>query len=183
MTSFKIGDKVERIAEEHCKMAVGDVSTVCGVTPFGSLELLDFEGIHASVNFKLYEEKNMFDMKKDKWFIRTPTPEISEAVQLWLFEQGFGWQDDGQKVLYKSQQFLTNTKYPHFACNYILHSNTVDKQAEENGVKEIKLTFKSSVYSVEYPVVETQAEKELKALEQKIQELTEQASKLRSVIK
>lgn len=31
----------------------------------------------------------MFDMKKDKWFIRTPTPEISEAVQLWLFEQGF----------------------------------------------------------------------------------------------
>lgn len=180
MTSFKIGDKVERIAGEYCKMAVGDVSTVCGVTPFGSLELLDFEGTHASVNFKLYEEKNMFDMKKDKWFIRTPTSEISEAVQLWLFEQGLRWagsEEQGKNVQYIDSEAIG------FGYGENGFGHTHVRWWKDNDHKEIKLTFKTSVASVEYPVVETQAEKELKALEQKIQELTEQASKLRSVIK
>jgi len=33
-----------------------------------------------------------FDIKKDAWWISTPTPEISKIAQEWLFEQGLIWQ-------------------------------------------------------------------------------------------
>ena len=129
--------------------------------------------------FSLVKEKNMFDMKKDKWFIRTPTPEISEVVQLWLFEQGFKWQHfKDTKIHCTESKFL---KLSPFEDDTFCHTDSIDPKYDKS--KEIKLTFKTSVASVEYPVVETEAGKELKALEQKIQELTEQASKLRSVIK
>lgn len=171
---FQIGDKVERIAGDHCKMCVGNISQVIGLVHDGDLELLDFEGTHAAYNFKLYEEKQMFDMKKDKWFIRTPNPEISEAVQLWLFEQGLQWCGASYtNVAHTNSLVLMWTENNKFVwCDEL-----------DSDYKEIKLTFKTSVASVEYPIIESQAEKELKALEQKIQELTEQASKLRSAIK
>lgn len=127
----------------------------------------------------------MFDMKKDKWFIRTPTPEISEAVIEWLKKQHdlFLHKSINSSDLHKDYGLKTclSGDGPNTAIHGVCYSPSDFYERED--FQEIKLTFKTSVASVEYPFVETQAEKELKALEQKIQELTEQASKLRSVIK
>lgn len=181
MNPFKAGDKVVCV-KTKCSggLELGGIYEVQSTlgSAWATVENMQY----SVLRFKLHEENNMFDMKKDKWFIRTPTPEISEAVQLWLFEQGFTWYSfsrraneiyhTDRKILSKSEGTGREFGFSNICDDFYLHD-----------AKEIKLTFKTSVASVEYPVVETEAEKELKVLEQKIQELTEQASKLRSVIK
>ena len=119
----------------------------------------------------------MFDMKKEKWFIRTPTPEISEAVQNWLFEQGLSWQAYGNKeVNYTDTNYLMLSPYePERFC----HTFSID---DKLGQKEIKLTFKTIVDSIECPEIKSEEQKQLDILMQQITDLQKQAEKLQGIV-
>ena len=180
MSGFKVGDKVLCVSSDGMdKLIIGKTYTVSwvGVADLSVKEVPKWT--HYIRRFELVKEKNMFDMKQEKWFIRTQTPEISEAVQLWLFEQGFVWQSGENKAQYTDTKNVMLSDYapngPRFAW-----STSV---SEDAGYKEIKLTFKTTVDTVEYPSTETQAQKDLKELEQQIVKLSEQAAKLKESMK
>lgn len=182
MTKFKVGDKV-RVVGGYGNLEYGSVHTVVKVINSAkTLNLGDCWWWDFS-RFELLKENNMFDLKKDKWFIRTPTPEISKAVQQWLFEQDFTWEADGTKIQYTNQRFLTNTQYPNIARDYIMHSSNADNYAEKNGVKEIKLTLKTVVDSVEYPVIETEQEIKIRELKETIEKAQKQIDEIMENVK
>lgn len=187
MSRFKVGDKVLCVSSDGMDhLVIGNeysVNYVYSDTEISVKEVPNFT--HYTKRFELVKEKHMFDMKKDKWFIRTPTPEISEAVQLWLFEQGFKWcslinkgevRHTDRKILSGAHHFGSN----EFGCNDISDKYYLF-DAKEIKVK-IRKIVEYRVDTVEYPSTETQAQKDLKELEQQIAKLSEQAAKLRESI-
>lgn len=124
------------------------------------------------------EEKVMFDMKKEKWFIRTPTPEISAKVQMWLFDQGFVWQHLKDTAVHITEsKFL---KLSPFEDDAFCHTDSIDPKYDNS--KEIKLTFKTVVDSVEYPETKSAEQIQLDVLQEKIAELTREAEKLQKLV-
>lgn len=124
------------------------------------------------------EDRTMFDIKKDKWFIYTPTPEISKVVQRWLFAQGFVWQHFKDAEIH-----CTDSRYLKLSPSEddaFCHTDTIDPKYDKS--KEIKLTFKTIVDSVEYPETQTPEQKQLQEVMTKISELQEQAEKLQGLI-
>lgn len=181
MTQFKAGDKVKRIKDSYAGMNVGDIGTIESVD-YDTIVISEHKGLgsetrHDKDKFEIVtEEKQVFDIKSSKWFIRTPTPEISEIVQRWLFEQGFLWQVLGKdRIINTDKLYLVSSELCHnrFAWDDDLSSS------KYKDYKEIKLTFKTIVSDVEYPETETQAQKDLKELEAQIAKLSEQAAKLK----
>ncbi|WP_391560671.1 hypothetical protein [Robertmurraya sp.] len=123
------------------------------------------------------EKKAMFDIKKDKWFIYTPTPEISKAAQEWLFQEGFSWQAHGNKeVNYTDTNYLMLSPYED---GRFCHTFSID---EKLGEKEIKMTFKAVVDSVEFPETQTPEQIQLDKVMDQIAELQTQAAKLQELI-
>lgn len=185
MSGFKVGDKVKYVnAGGNFHIKDDNVYTVLSSDNYQVL-LKEVPGIaYHNERFKLIEEKQMFDMKKEKWFIRTPTPEISDAVIEWLKKE------QNLKLHNLLDPKTPIEKYGTEAC--LCGDETVKEFGvtysessffEEDGWKEIKLTFKTVVDTVEYPSAETQAQKDLKELEQQIAKLSEQAAKLRESVK
>jgi len=85
----------------------------------------------------IYEGAAVFDIKKDKWFIYTPTHEISKLVQNWLFDQGFVWQHhEDTSVRYTSSLYL---KLSPYTIGAFCHTDSIDLKYDT--AKEIKLTF------------------------------------------
>lgn len=123
------------------------------------------------------EEKEMFDMKKDKWYIHTPTQEISTRVQMWLFDQGFVWQHHkDQSVRYTDSSYLSLSPYKEGA---FCHTDTIDPKYDR---AEINLKFKTVVDSVEFPEMKTPEQIQLDIVMQKITELQTQASELQKLV-
>lgn len=124
------------------------------------------------------EEKTMFDIKKDSWFIYTPTHEISKLVQNWLFDQGFVWQHhEDTSVRYTSSLYL---KLSPYTTGAFCHTDSIDPKYDTS--KEIKLTFKAVVDSVEFPELKTEEQKQLDILMQQITDLQAQAEKLQAIV-
>lgn len=124
------------------------------------------------------EEKQMFDLKKEKWFIYTPTQESSRIAQEWLFAQGLVWQHHRDtKVRYTESLYL---KLSPFTAGAFCHTDSIDLKYDQS--KEVKLTIKTIVDSVEYPKIETPEQKQLQEVMTKISELQAQAEKLQGLI-
>lgn len=120
----------------------------------------------------------MFDLKKDKWFIRTPTPEISKAVQEWLFEQGLVWQHFKDKEIHCTESlFLKLSPFEDDAFCYV---SSIDPKYDNS--KEVKLTFKTIVDSVEYPETITPEQQQLAQVMQKLDQLRSEAEQLQAII-
>jgi hypothetical protein len=120
----------------------------------------------------------VFDIKKDRWFICTPTHEISRLVQNWLFDQGFVWQHhEDASVRYTSSLYLKLSPYKRGA---FCHTDSID--LKHDTAKEIKLTFKTVIDSVEFPEIESEEQKQLDILVQKIADLQKQAEKLQGIV-
>lgn len=196
MSKFKEGDKFRAIKDfgvvEKGSILVGKegFTTKDGLwyagEGFVNLENYLNKG-YGSECLELVEENKMkFDMKTQAWFINVDSIEQSIAAQQWLFDQGFTW-CTGSKTLNKFQiGFFTN-----FLCwnenitiepSGFMHS-TYKTTNTVKGEKEIKLNFKTVVDSVEWPEVETEAQKELAKLQKQIEELSAQAEKLKETIK
>lgn len=132
------------------------------------------------------EEKQMFDMKKEKWFIRTPTDEVCQAVQLWLFGQGFEWQQYGKQVMFLNDEHTCAIHNHHDYKEQTIWRNPNNEwEIEElvkSNYKEIKLTFKTIVDSVEYPETKSAEQLQLEVLQGKIAELNREAEKLQKLV-
>lgn len=180
MSKFKEGDKVVRITDSYFNMRAGDKGTVVKINSCG-VELKEFFGTHDPQKLELVEQENKmkFDLKTQPWFIRI-SRENYDSINAWLVEN-FG----------KPCHHLNDSSLPYYAFvtnsvgdgatnfhSMVYVSNTADQRA-----KEIKLNFKTVVDSVEWPEVETEAQKELAKLQKQIEELSAQAEKLKETIK
>lgn len=192
---FKVGDKVrciEGFSWPAGRLAltfgseniVIEVCTTSGNVTFNGVEYWRED------RFELVkEESNVkeFDLHQDKWFIRTPTKEAFKLAQLWAIEQGFAWvkgvsvNTDG--TLYYPEE-VESIGGNYSKSGLLGHGHR--EFYEENGHKEIKLTFKTVVDTVEYPepeLIETPSQKELRILKEQIAQLTQQANKLETTLK
>lgn len=187
---FKIGDKALRISGRFKNTYPGFVGLIVDVRPDGSIVFEGDATRYDEACFELVkEEANVkeFDLHKDKWFICTPTKEAFKMAQLWAIEQGFGW---GVISSTLSDGTLPNVEYSesiggnHILCDRLGYADKLFYQ--EHGHKEIKLTFKTIVDTVEYPepeLIETDSQKELRILKEQIEQLTQQANKLETTLK
>lgn len=121
------------------------------------------------------ENKMKFDMKENGWYIRYNNEEEFNLVQEWL-QENYGKKMPCHYVGYS--KYLTNVDDRGEICNRVMHGCMYNK-----GAKEIVLNFKTVVDSVEWPEVETEAQKELAKLQKQIEELQNQANILKGAIK
>lgn len=182
MNNFKLDDKIECINAGYENLTNGKVYTVTGGTQYWVLTISDrgTDQWFTPTRFKLYEEKEMFDMKSNPWFIRINSKSEFGAVQAWL-KDNFGSAMDSAYA--SNMKYLTNT-----SCEgtvYEAYPMWGSGDPTETFRHEIKLSFvtKTSIGSVEYPEVKSPAQIELEALQEKISELQTQAEKLQSLMK
>lgn len=182
MNKFKVGERV-KLVKELLGYEAGSEFNVVHICRNESvwIDLEVHEVSHKEMNnyyakyFDLVEEKKMFDLKKEKWFIHTPTPEISEAVQLWLFEQGLQWRLGGQDVRHTNKSAIGGMQS-------VGNIGFADPEFyAKEGCQEIKFTFKAVVDSVEYPVVESEQQKRIRELEETIATAQRQIAELKEM--
>jgi hypothetical protein len=176
MSKFKKGDKVIRVNKGFSDMKVGDKGTVVKYISTG-VYLEEFVGGHDPDNLKLIEENKMkFDMKKEPWFIRYNNEEEFNLVQEWL-DKNYGEPMDCHYVSYS--KYITNAA----ESGYLFETPKYGRNEKiESYAKEIKLTFKTIVDSVEWPEVESEAQKKIKELEQTINSAKVQIEQLEQTI-
>lgn len=163
---FEVGDEVE--CETCVKAGVGlgskgVVIKVCDhtwVTFDTKIPGSTSPTTHSTEHLKLIKSVgNSFNLKTQPWFIRTKTPEHRFVVQEWLFEQDIYWHSGGRKLMYGNFSCLTNVQSDGVVCNYVMHTGSPHPSAQE-----IKLTYKTTVNNVVYPNVESDRDKEIKAI-------------------
>lgn len=186
MSKFKKGDRVRVVSAQReaywYSEKIGKVYTLKGYAwdfgweveerPRSCLREEDIELVQ--------ENKMKFDMKTQPWFIRVNSKEEFEVAKAWVIFQV------GEKFYPDFTNYFNNIK--GFANCYdgrllgrvAWYNEGHIQEAVKIGVKEIKLTFKTVVDSVEWPEVETEAQKELAKLQQQIEELSAQAEKLKA---
>lgn len=205
MAKFKAGDKVvmSAVGREHFqnRLMMPNVK-LCAVTLRllgGSAEIITdvkedmvYFGdiwIYESM-LEHYQESQQFNLKTRKWWIATPTPEISKAVQEWLFEHGISWKSGSFGVANVNSKYLTNI---HGAA-YPVPESKGFMQTNGNGgyysaglepEYEIKITTKTIIDSVTFPNVISEQEKARKQsiaeLEATIAKAQQQIEQLKSL--
>lgn len=120
------------------------------------------------------ENKMKFDMKENGWYIRYNNEEEFNLVQEWL-QENYGDNLDCHFV--SRSEYVTNVASTGYIFDTLKHGSTENIASY---AKEIKLNFKTVVDSVEWPEVETEAQKELAKLQKQIEELSAQAEKLKA---
>lgn len=175
MSKFKVGDKVVCVrASPQNPLYNGTTYIVDG---FGivkdTITVSGVEGGWLEERFELAQQKPSFDMKKEAWFIRYKDYYEFKAAKEWITEN-FGCCDE---LLYKSMgsdKIFTNTWTDGEICPRVLWGDDPHQNA-----KEIKLSVKTVIDSVEYPTVETEKEKQLRELEATIAKASEQIKQLK----
>lgn len=155
---FEIGDLVERTDCENSGVNVGDIGRIVKVFIGGwvKLDIGEVLGLHNSEYLKLVPK---FNLKTQPWFIRTETPEQRIAAQEWLFEQGMAWDSGSREAFDWNFQCLTNTSSSGDKTLSFGHIPKPHKSAQE-----IELTYKTTVNNVVYPDIESERDKEIKAI-------------------
>ena len=179
MSKFKVGDKVVCIDPGCNFLTAGKEYTVTGHGQMTSIYVVNDRENNTWYypnRFELIKENvHMFDLKKERWFIRTPTPEISKLVQEWLFEQGFEWYSSGKSVKHLYEPYIGNSRHEQ-------HCLVMDLMEPHSTRKEIKLTFKTIVDSVEYPETVTPEQQKLASLIAHIEQFKAEAQQLQAII-
>lgn len=122
----------------------------------------------------------MFDMSKHKWFIAAADLEEVFAVQEWLLSKGYSWSHLPACTV---RTDINDWEFPyaigmgHFSGDCLGQASVGYWQ--NAGHHEVKVTFKKIVADCEYPVVESEQEKQIKALEETIQKAQEQIQNLK----
>lgn len=126
----------------------------------------------------------MFDIKNEKWFIRVGNKQEAVAAQEWAFKQGLPW---GGKFKLRTDFESWDTKgvsaaigAGHCGGGCLVQAST--SFWERNGHKEIKLTYKLTVDTVTPPELESEQQKQIKALEATIAMAAAQIQKLKEEI-
>jgi hypothetical protein len=170
MKTFKIGDTVRRIHGQHDGMMIGDSSVVLSVGQ-NFIKLDGFSLRHDCGNFELVKEAPTFNLKTSPWFIRVNNKEEFHIINEWLVVNfGCGLTGD----YYSKMLYFTNAYTSGSVSLNVMWDARISNEA-----KEIKLNFKTSIYSVEYPEVKTQQEVAIEELEATIELAKQQILKLK----
>lgn len=123
------------------------------------------------------EEKQMFNIKTDPWFIRVNSKQEFEVIQDWL-QENYGC---SLIIPYNPAfEYLTNT-----SCTgqteeaFVMHGR--GNPLETTSRKEIKLTFKTTIDSVEYPVVKSKEQIKIEELQETIDKAARELKELREM--
>ena len=189
MSNLKVGMRVKAVTDypenNFKRISVGDFGTVTGFDEY----VKDFVRVHFDngrreefydwrVEPVTEEPKQMFNIKTDPWFIRVNSKQEFEVIQDWLQE------NYGEKIRANygtHMKWLTNTQYDGHINSKLLVMHGSGDPLETTSRKEIKLTFKTTIDSVEYPVVETEQQIKMKQLQQTIDKAARELKELREM--
>lgn len=180
MIKFKVGDKVVRASNPTLAIEVGAIDAVVCCYSGGGITLANHPSTFTFKDyyFELYKEEpkvKQFDIKKDAWFISTPTEESSKLAQEWLFDQGLIWQGyEDTNIHLAHTKALMSSNYTKGEFCWSGPVGIIDKP-------EIILTYKTVIDTITFPVLEepeSEAQKQLKVLKEQIAELSKQAEVL-----
>lgn len=149
------------------------------------------EGAYLDIKFvkKIVQEKEMksgaFNLKTNPWFIRVNSKEEFEAAKEWVKSQ------TGDTYNFFTDYYSDTAGFSNYYNGKLLgriawYNNSHVEEALKESVNEIKLTFKTVIDSVEYPVVKelrSPSERDLKIeeLEQSIKEAQERLNELKEM--
>lgn len=190
MSYFNIGDKVVCVCKDEDNWyKIGSEFTIRSA-PFVDTqdntvcyhikeEPSDSVWIQGS-QFKLTKEepKQMFNIKTDPWFIRVNSEEEFEVIQDWL-EENYG---EKIRANYGTHmKWLTNTQCDGHINSKLLVMYGSGEPLATTPRKEIKLTFKTTIDSVQYPEMETEQQIKMKQLQETIDKAARELKELREM--
>lgn len=185
MSKFKVGDEVVCVNTGGSKLTVGKKYKVYDITR-NDVEVINDDGddcYYYLSSFELVQEKEqMFDMKTNPWFIRVNNEQEFEAAKEWVEVQGVNWTDWVKDKSFNSEIGALCSNLYDFDNYYWLGHDEVETQALY-GRKEIKLTFKTVVDSVEYPVLESEQQKKIRELKETIEKASAQIAEIEKEMK
>ena len=168
---FKKGDKVkcnDGVYSSECILTVSHIERDEGGE--SRYDLLGFSedshkcGEWYAYHFELVQEKEqMFDMKKEPWFIRVENEQEFNAARKWL-DENFGYYLDTEYMTYIVG--LSNTDDFGGICSYVMWMAEHSLKTTER--YETKLEFKAVVDSVTLPEVKTEQQRQIEELEKTI---------------
>jgi len=124
------------------------------------------------------EEKQMFNIKTDPWFIRVNSEQEFEVIQDWL-EENYG---EKLRANYGTHmKWLTNTQCDGYINSKLLVMHGRGHPLETTSRKEIKLTFKTIIDSVTFPEVESEQQVKMKQLQETIDKAARELKELREI--
>lgn len=127
----------------------------------------------------------MFDLKTQPWFIVTNSKEEYRSIQEWLFSQELVWCDGETKVQTAEAKYITNCwmedGVPMVNRKGFMHGVGGNSRPAEIEIF-ISYETKKTVYAVQFPEVESQQQKDIRALEATIAMAQEQIQKLKQEI-
>ena len=124
------------------------------------------------------ENVQMFDMKSSPWYISVSSKAEFDAAQVWL-KDNFG--ATLRATYYEGMTYLTNmTSGGKVYDDFVMHGNCDPK--EDTRQKEIKLTFKTVIVSVEYPETITPEQEKLSSILKQIKALQNEAQSLQQMM-
>lgn len=177
-SKFKVGDRIIRTSV-HLFGGVkkGEIYTIKKVLSDSNINLEECPIYsYDPAYFELYKEEpvKQFDMKTQPWFIRVNNEQEFDLVQEWLKENFgtvpyFGW--------YPQTKGLTNTNIDGKMYSDYVMWFCDDKNLNQN-TNEIKLRFKTTIDSVEWPIVESEKDKKIRELQETIKKAEEQLKEL-----
>ena len=187
MSNLKVGMRVKAVTEypenNFKRISVGDFGTVTGFDEY----VKDF--VHVRFDNGRREEfydwrvepvteepKQMFNIKTDPWFIRVNSKQESKVIQDWLFEQGIMWGHSPTQHKYTEYTFILNVFSEGSISKRLLRTNEACEIHPT--AKEIKLTFKTTIDSVQYPEMETEQQVKMKQLQETIDKAARELKEL-----
>lgn len=124
----------------------------------------------------------MFDMTKDKWFIRVANQQEAISVQSWLMRHGYAWGGSGRLIREDFEGWDSEGGFCAIGMGHMGGGSLGQASPgywERYGHHEIKVNFKLCVDEVTYPTLESEQQKQIKALEATISQAQEQIKKLK----
>lgn len=189
MSNLKVGMRVKAVTEypenNFKRISVGDFGTVTGFNE----HVKDFVRVHFDngrreefydwrVEPVTEEPKQMFNIKTDPWFIRVNSEQEFEVIQDWL-EENYG---EKIRANYGTHmKWLTNAQCDGYINSKLLVMYGSGEPLATTPRKEIKLTFKTTIDSVQYPEMETEQQVKMKQLQETIDKAARELKELREM--
>lgn len=188
MSKFKVGDKVF-LKKHSCSMnaPIGTIAIVTGysnswLTVAWSTDVHQNNGNYYECDFELLQENKMqeFDMKTMPWWISVKSEAEFESAKEFIKSKGLNmYEIDNCRSLNYVGCAITNFFVEDITpVATVLNGKIATSKLHTSG-REIKLTFKTVIDNVEYPVVESETQKKLRELEEQQRELADKIAKIR----
>lgn len=178
MSKFKRGDRVFAL-ETIGRLVFGRKYIVHDVLSNGAvLSIVGDPILYSSDRFDLVKPE--FDMKNQPWFIRVNNEEEFGVVADFLEAKGFRFYE---KKYTKNTQAIGNTDLAGNIERDSKVSRLMTSEIEKvihYGGKEIKLNFKTTIDSVEYPEVKSAQQVEIEQIETEMRKLADRLNSLKS---